>query len=104
MPPPLPNQVVSDTQAPPGLLVVSTVPPTTVTFGLSDGGKGGHVPQLPPLSAEAWKNDCPWAMNCWNVWSRMASTIVPNPHEELSCLAWLSVAMRFRMSLPLLPT
>jgi hypothetical protein len=37
MPPPLPDQVVSDDQGPFAPLVDNEVPPTTVTFGSSDG-------------------------------------------------------------------
>ena len=42
-PPPLPDHVVSDCQAPPAPAVVKLVPPTEVMFGSSAGGMTAPV-------------------------------------------------------------
>src|ERR1035441_1382110 len=103
-PPPPWTQALSDDQLPPGLLVVSVVPPTMVIYGLVVGRGGPHVVQYAPLSPEAWKNDCPCAANCWKIWSWSAAGEPDQVQEELSWLAagWptplVSVAMRFSRS------
>src|ERR1700678_1076804 len=94
-PPPLPDHVRSDCHGPPAPDVVRLVPPTTVTFGSSEGGI--TTPLYAPLSPDAWKNDCPCAINCLKICSVVA--LMPKPHEELSCWPRLSVAIRFRISL-----
>ena len=86
---------VSDTHDPPGPLVVKVVPPTTVTYGSSEGGE--RPPVKAPLSPEARKNDWPWP--------RIAGKLHPcwhrclKPHEQLNCLAASLVAMQFRTAL-----
>src|SRR5207237_6332435 len=88
-------QTVSDTNDPPGPLVVSVVPPTCVIFGLSSGK------EIEPANASpsplAVKKDCPWAAICKNMFSAVA--LGPPPlQEQLSCLDKLSLAMRLNKS------
>src|SRR6476661_7709256 len=97
-PPPLPVHVLSASQSPPGPAVVRLVPPTTVTFGSSDGGM--IQPVYPPSSPDAWNNDWPWAIICLKICSVVALVGLKH-HDELNCFAALSVAMRFSTSFQL---
>src|SRR6266478_6545047 len=102
MPPPLSGQVVSEIQAPELVRVVTLVPPTEIANGSSDGALMaiGHAPKSP----DAWNMDWPCAAICIKICSRVASTRGLMDQEELSCLAWLSVAIRFRMSFATVPS
>src|SRR5690349_6078343 len=92
MPPPLPDQTVSEDHAPPGLTIFNAVPPTTVAHGSLEGGV--MFPVQAPKSPDAWKKLCPWAAYCMRICSRAGSICGPNPHEQLNCFARLSVAIR----------
>src|SRR5579862_1997534 len=93
--PPPQFHTVSETYEPPGPLVVSVVPPTSVMFGLSAGKE--IAPVKASESPLALKKDCPWAAICWKIVSAEALG-PPPPHEQLSCLARLSFAMRLSRS------
>src|ERR1051326_9019571 len=100
LPPALPMlfprcQTVSDTNDPPGPLVVSVVPPTCVIFGLSSGK--GIAPENASPSPLAAKKDCPWAAICKNMFSAVPLDAPPD-QEQLNCLDTLSLAMRLNKS------
>src|SRR3569833_2177835 len=101
-------QVVSPVQAPPGLWVESVVPPTPVTYGCEAGSSTQRVLEWlgssnAPLSPDAEKKLCPCAASCWNsvfsLFRKLGSfSISARPHEQLICLATLSVAILLMMS------
>src|SRR2546425_422288 len=87
-------QTVSDEYDAPAP-VVNVVPPTCVMFVLSDG-KGIALVKASE-SPEALKNDCP----CIAIWIKACSAVglgPPPPHEQLSCFAKLSLAIRLSRS------
>src|SRR5882724_5795683 len=88
-------QTVSDDHEPPAPVVVNVVPPTCVIFVLSDGN--GIEPEKASESPDALKNDWPCAAICLKICSDVASG-EPPPHEQLICLAELSLAMRLSRS------
>src|SRR5208283_2859657 len=85
-------QVVSETHAPPGPVVVTVVPPTSVMLVLSDG-KGIPFTKASP-SPEALKNDCPCASICLKMFSavRSGASGAESPHEQLNCFGELTVS------------
>ena len=92
--PPPQFQTVSETYEPAAPVVVRVVAPTCVMLGLSDGKEIEVVNASE--SPVALKNDCPWVAICLKMVSEVASG-PPPPHEQLSCLARLSLAILLSM-------
>src|ERR1700685_433956 len=89
--PALPFHPVSDFHAPPGPVVVRSVPPTAVTYGSS----AGHTtsPGVPePLSPVATNMLWPCAPISSKMGSRLLSSS-DHPQEQLTCLDVLSAAI-----------
>src|SRR5579859_2161901 len=103
MPPPLPIQVVSESQVPIVPLVVKPVPPTDVMLGSSAGAKIFCDELYAPPSPAETNMVCPCNANVWKTES-MEPGAGRNPQEQLNCLALLSEAMRLNISMALLPS
>src|ERR1017187_5856090 len=93
--PPPQFQTFSESQDPPGLVVVKVVPPTSVMYGLSAGN--GMGPVNASESPQALKNAWPCAAISRKIWSPAGSG-GPPPQEQLICLERLSLAMRLSRS------
>src|ERR1022692_4925514 len=106
-----PPQAISDSQGPPAPFVVMCVPPAAVMKGSSSGENAGlqSLPLQPggvyaPLSPLATNKFCPCTANSRKIGSSDLGSAGSQPNEQLSCLAMLSVAIRFRISTSLLPS
>src|SRR5271155_1853989 len=100
-PPALSAQPISADQAPPAPLVLRSVPPTAVRLASSSGH--GPLALSVELSPLAVRNVCPCAAISLKIGSSVAKSS-RHPHDVLSCLLVLSLAMRFSTLSAVLPT